>query len=308
MKLGEVRFGGSHTGTPILSPMSNTFVIRNIANDDGSALIGDHGAHVINWAPSGQTSVIWQPKAVRLCAQSAVRGGIPVIFPWFNAGFANGQPTNKTPRHGFARLSFWHVDKESMTDRHIQYTLDTDDVDAALLDQIISGANSRFHAAYDVTVGTELTVALTVTNTGDDSLVYESALHTYFHVGDVTYAHILGLRGAHYLDATVDGFPEREQSADAVTFNGSPVDRVYDTTDELQIHDDVLDRTIVIETAGSSQTVVWNPGATIESGSSDLGETEWRDFVCVEAAACRDHAVTLAPGASHTLSQTIRLV
>lgn len=287
--------------------MSNTFVIRNIANDDGSALIGDHGAHVINWAPSGQPSVIWQPKAVRLCTQSAVRGGIPVIFPWFNAGFANGQPTDKTPRHGFARLSFWHVEQETLTDQHIRYTLDTDDVDATLLDQIISGAHSRFHAIYDVTVDSELTVILLVTNTGDDPLIYESALHTYFHVGDVTRARILGLRGTRYLDATVSGFPECEQTTDAVTFDGSPVDRVYDAAPTLQIRDDVLDRTIVVDPAGSLQTVVWNPGATIGNTIGDLGETEWRDFVCVEAALCRDHAVTLEPGDSYVFSQTIRL-
>ncbi|NEG88868.1 D-hexose-6-phosphate mutarotase [Bifidobacterium aerophilum] len=287
--------------------MSSTFVIRNIVNEDGSALIGDHGAHVINWAPTGQPTVVWQPKAVYLGPNAAVRGGVPVIFPWFNAGFAHGEPTDKKPKHGFARLSFWKADEATLTDRHIRYTLDSDDIDPALVDQLISGPGSRFHAEYDVTVGDTLTMTLTVTNTGDQPLEYETALHTYFHVSDVTTIGVEGLGGATYLDATQPGFPRRAQDDPTVTFDGTTVDRIYYSDDELRVRDEGLGRTIVIGKSGSPQTVVWNPGEVAGNAIGDLAEAEWRDFVCVEAAANRELAVVLAPGESHALSQTVRV-
>ena len=38
---------------------------------------------------------------------------------------------------------------------------------------------------------------------------------------------------------------------------------------------------------------------------SDLGDDEWKNLVCVESANSADDIVTLAPGASHTISARI---
>ena len=51
--------------------------------------------------------------------------------------------------------------------------------------------------------------------------------------------------------------------------------------------------------------MVWNPGQAAGDAMGDLAVGEWRGFVCVEAVARLDRSVTLAPGQTHTLSQTL---
>ena len=147
-------------------------------------------------------------------------------------------------------------------------------------------------------------MSLTVVNTGDVPMSYEAALHSYLHVGDVSDAGLVGLRGATYLDATETGFPPRLQEPEAVTFGERPVDRVYYSDSSVQLRDAVLGRVVHIVKSGSPQTVVWNPGKEGDHMCC-ARPGEWRGFVAVEAAACRDRGVTLAPGESHTLSQTL---
>ena len=53
---------------------------------------------------------------------------------------------------------------------------------------------------------------------------------------------------------------------------------------------------------------VWNPGERKGDALTDLAAGEWRQFVCVEAAAVGERAVTLAPGTSHTLRTRIEVV
>ena len=198
--------------------MITTFTIRNVANEDGAAQISDFGAHVLSWTPAGGHPAVWQPKAVYL--GKPIRGGVPVVLPWFALGFEHGEIAGKKPKHGFARTTVWHVDEDATDDRRIRYTLSDADATPELLAQLHSGASPRFHAVYDIEVGKELTMTLTVTNDGTEPLRYETALHTHFHVGDLTQVSLHGLEGSDYLDATVAGYPPRVQPDEPVTFDG----------------------------------------------------------------------------------------
>ena len=64
---------------------------------------------------------------------------------------------------------------------------------------------------------------------------------------------------------------------------------------------------IEVEKSSSENTVVWNPWAEVAASMADMGNDEWPHFVCVEAANCRDNAVTLAPGETHAMDVTIRV-
>ncbi len=283
--------------------MITTFTIRNVANEDGAAQISDFGAHVLSWTPAGGHPAVWQPKAVYL--GKPIRGGVPVVLPWFALGFEHGEIAGKKPKHGFARTTVWHVDEDATDDRRIRYTLSDADATPELLAQLHSGASPRFHAVYDIEVGKELTMTLTITNDGTEPLRYETALHTHFHVGDLTQVSLHGLEGSDYLDATVAGYPPRVQPDEPVTFDGTTVDRIYYSTDTLRLDDPAWDRVIVIETHGTKQTVTWNPGTAADTEIGDMQPGEWRDFVAIEAAACREYAIELAPGESHALTQRI---
>ena len=72
---------------------------------------------------------------------------------------------------------------------------------------------------------------------------------------------------------------------DVLTIN-SEIDRIYHTEQEGPIR--VLDKEspkfeIVKELLGD--VVVWNPWETKAAGMNDMGDGEWRGFVCVEAGS-----------------------
>ncbi|NMM97810.1 D-hexose-6-phosphate mutarotase [Bifidobacterium olomucense] len=281
--------------------MNGPFVIRRIGDSTGEATVSDHGAHVLRWAPAGSPDVVWQPKSIFLKSDKAIRGGIPIIFPWFNSGY-DISGFKRTPKHGFARISLWQA--ADSTDTSLRYVLDSQAIDEQTLEQFYGNAHPQFHAEVNIAAGETLTVALTVTNTGDAGFAYEAALHTYLHVGNALQARVHGLDGSHFLDATLPDFPVARQEGDA-TFAGDLVDRIYLTDNPLELIDPALGRTIAISSAGATGTVVWNPGEIAGNAIGDLDEGEWRDFVCVEAVANRERLINLAPGESHTLAQTL---
>jgi glucose-6-phosphate 1-epimerase len=284
--------------------MGRDFAFRTLINDDGCATFSDYGAQLLRWAPAGQPDVVWSPSSLYAREGGTLAGGVPIVFPWFGPGFADGRQTAKQPIHGFARMRFWRLDAAAFTDRHVRFTLDSSQLDEGDLPWLQTDSDPHFTAVYDVTVGESLTMALTVTNTGEGPLSYEAALHSYLHVGNVSGARLAGLAGADYLDATRDGFPLCMQDSPEVGFGGE-VDRVYYSDAPLELHDGVLGRTVHIGKAGSAQSVVWNPGQPYGTAINPREAGQWRNFVCVEAAACRDRMITLEPGESHVLSQTL---
>ena len=69
----------------------------------------------------------------------------------------------------------------------------------------------------------------------------------------------------------------------------------------------MLARRLVVDKTGSATTVVWNPWSTKAAGIADLEPDDWRRMVCVETANAADDAVTLASGARHVMTATIRV-
>lgn len=198
--------------------MDNDVNLRTLVNDGGSAVISDYGAHLLRWAPAGQPDVVWTPSTWRIEPGKPLGGGVPICFPWFGPGFAHGRQLAITPSHGFARVRRWTLDEEGFTDDRVRYVMDSECLTDGEVPWLDDEPEARFRATYDVHAADTLTMSLTVVNTGDVPMSYEAALHSYLHVGDVSDAGLVGLRGATYLDATETGFPPRLQEPEAVTF------------------------------------------------------------------------------------------
>src|SRR6516162_7294239 len=64
------------------------------------------GAQVTAWQPPGERRVLFISLNSVFAPGRAIRGGIPIIFPWF--GPSRHAPT--APQHGFARTATWHLD------------------------------------------------------------------------------------------------------------------------------------------------------------------------------------------------------
>ncbi len=56
-----------------------------------------HGAQVTSWKPAGEDEVLFLSTKSRWEEGQAIRGGIPICFPWFRAKVNDPQ----APAHGF---------------------------------------------------------------------------------------------------------------------------------------------------------------------------------------------------------------
>src|SRR5208283_3310512 len=56
-----------------------------------------HGAHVTRFKKNNEAPLLFLSQCSRFAEEQPIRGGIPIIFPWF--GQREGMP-----QHGFARL------------------------------------------------------------------------------------------------------------------------------------------------------------------------------------------------------------
>lgn len=258
------------------------------------------GAHVAAWQPAGCAPVLFLSERSAFAAGKAIRGGIPICFPWFGAR-SDGGPG---PSHGFARTSPWELAFAALMP-------DAGEGDRLQLTFVLGpNALSRslgydsFRVVFEATFGRTLTLRLTVANAGDAPLRFEEALHSYFRVGDVARASIDGLRGAEYLDKRDGGTVKHAPTGRLRLTEFS--DRVFPGNREgLAIHDEGKGRVVRIEKRDSATTVVWNPWPEGSAALADLGPEDWRRFLCVEAANTAADAIVLEPGATHTMGLTI---
>jgi glucose-6-phosphate 1-epimerase len=267
----------------------------HVLASEATGAISAHGAQVLSWVPDGGAEVLFVSRAARLDTGSAIRGGIPVVFPWFGPGRVAGM----SPAHGFARTAAWRL-------LRVDDGADTATVEFGLTEQDATSEwfPHPFEARLTVTFGRELRVGLAVTNTGRAPFSYEDALHTYFRVGNAERVRIEGLDGATFVDKTHEG--ERAIQQGGVVITGE-TDRIYASTATARIVDPVLGRTICVAKAGSADTVVWNPWVDRARALGDLADDEWGEFVCVEAANIGRSAIDLVPGASHVTAVNVRI-
>jgi len=252
------------------------------------------GAHLTAWKPAGQQPVIFTSRKTELALGKAIRGGIPVCFPWFAA-----RHDGKTgPSHGFGRIQDWTLAFAALAgdDLHLTFTLGPTDMSRGL-------GFDHFRLAYQLIIGRTLTMQLTVANDGASPLVFEEALHTYYKVADVHEINVTGLEDVTYLDKN-DLMQAKKQDG-AISITG-PTDRVYlNTTTTCVIHDTVSKRRIHVAKTNSNATVVWNPWESGAKKLADMDPTEWHEFVAVETVNAAVDTITLAPGASHTMEAHI---
>ena len=149
-------------------------------------------------------------------------------------------------------------------------------------------------------------MALEVVNTSPTPFTFEAALHTYLAVGDIRAVGVTGLEDTAYIDK-VDGMTRKRHGAEPLRLTGE-TDRVFlGTTARCVVDDRALDRRLIVDKTGSASTVVWNPWSTKAAGIADLEPDDWRRMVCVETANAADDAVTLAAGARHVMTATLRV-
>jgi glucose-6-phosphate 1-epimerase len=246
-----------------------------------AAEIALQGAQILSWTPTGTANVFWCAPLPPVNAGKAIRGGVPVCWPWFGPHATDASQ----PQHGLVRTVAWTLAETALTDH---------------------GARAAFtHKSWgcalrmEFEIGARLTMTLSTANTSAVAVSITEALHTYFRVGDAKVAAVRGLDGLAYRDNT-DGAREKWQVGD-VPFVRETIAVFPETPDVVELIDRELGRTIRIARSGGRSTIAWHPGETAAS-FKDIPPGTAHEFVCVESGTVAPHAVTIAPGATHTLS------
>lgn len=262
--------------------------IVEIGSPNGTARIATKGAHVMDVRLDGR-DLLWLSTAAEKQAVTpgvAVRGGVPVCFPWF--GKWHGDGPAGLPQHGFARTSDWRVAERS-ADRAV-FTLDDDDATRALWPH-------RFHAELEVTVGDGLDFAFRVTNTDETPFTFTYALHSYFTADLSAPIPVDGLDGRARTDNADGGTGVQDGP---LVVDGYLDASFQQAPDELVIR--AGDHVVTVDARDMSSAVVWNPGPNT---MPDVGD-QWPEFVCVERGRVGTAAVSLAPGDRYTGSLALR--
>jgi len=247
-----------------------------------------HGAHLTHWQPRGESPVLFLSRSSEFAPDRAIRGGVPIIFPWF------GARENKAS-HGWARRSEWKIESARERDGEIEIVF-------GLASRDVPESEQACGLRFLVRAGAGMTMQLEIENKSDSPLVFQSALHTYFAVADIREVEIEGLCGAEFLDK-VAGLQRVETQA-RLRVDGE-IDRIYASQATVTIDDMKLARRIIVEKSGSNETVVWNPWIDKAAALPDFGDDEWSQMLCVETAKTSE--IELAPRQTHRMTVTVRV-
>lgn len=285
-----------------LDPMNVPQVRLRLPTGD-AVTVALFGAQVLSWKTAdGCERLYLSPTAVQ-DGKSPIRGGIPVCFPQFNQRVLAGQ---SLPKHGFARTMPWTLKRQS----------DAPDCAKARLVLANSAATQAlwphaYEAALDVVLTPgALRVEFSVTNTDTVPWPFALALHSYFRVRDIDQLGLSGLSGQPYWDAVAhlaNPAHRQIQAADPIRFAGE-TDRVYAAANgPLTLRESLLRGLRIEQSAGFTETVVWNPGAAGAATLADMPDDGFRHMACVEAAKI-DEPVTLAPGQTWSAWQSMAVL
>lgn len=253
------------------------------------AVIALHGAHVMAYRPAGQREMLWISPKTALEAGKPIRGGIPLCLPWFGPG-----PDGKS-MHGFARTLAWSLVSADILENGATRLLLELAGDASVSELWPHAFAFRF----EVLVGSELKLTMTVENRDSKAAPLAFAFHTYFAVPDVAQVSVTGLEETTYIDKT-DNFTRKTQQGD-VTIN-TITDRIYLDVPARQTLKS-SEGLVHIE-SDASCAVLWNAWSNDKS-IADLGEGNHVGYLCVERCDVADRAVTLPPGGSYRTSMTL---
>ncbi|STW07711.1 aldose 1-epimerase family protein YeaD [Klebsiella grimontii] len=178
---------------PVIEQLTPVLSRRQL--DDLELIVVDHpqvkasvalqGAHLLSWKPAGEEEVLWLSGNTPFKNGVALRGGVPICWPWFGPSAQPGLPS-----HGFARNLPWALKGH-----------DEDDKGAVLTFELKSSEATRQYWPHEFTLLARFKLGKTCEIELEAHGEFEttSALHTYFNVGDIAAVKVSGL-GERYID------------------------------------------------------------------------------------------------------------
>lgn len=238
----------------------------------GSALISLQGAQLLQWQPKNQKqSVLWLSEIEPFQKGKAIRGGIPLCYPWFNnAG---------TPAHGYARISLWQLADYIIEENQIKLTF-------VLLDK-----NGIVEAKLKMQFDQNCT--LTFSHYKNEGA--QIAFHSYFNLENIDNVEVqqLPTQCQNFLTG-------QQESTSSHRYINENIDCLYQvpTFSQAQIKDKILNRIIHLQQQNASDMVLWNPW---HKETSSMTPTAYQQMLCLESARIQ-HLLPAKQEMSLTLS------
>lgn len=284
---------------PVIEQLTSVLSRRQL--DELEIIVVDHpavkasvalqGAHLLSWKPAGETDVLWLSNNTPFKNGVALRGGVPICWPWFGPAAQQGLPS-----HGFARNLPWVLKAHNEDNNGVVLTFELQSSDA-----------SRKCWPHDFTLLARFKLGKTCEIELEAHGEFEttSALHTYFNVGDIHAVKVSGL-GDRFIDKVNDA--KEGALNDGVQTFPDRTDRVYLNPESCSvIHDAALKRNIQVVHHHNPDVVGWNPGPALSVSMSDMPDDGYKTFVCVETA-CASKPQKATTDKPSRLSQTIQVV
>ncbi len=247
--------------------------VLTIEHPKCKAQLSLYGGQVLSWQPSNQQEIFWLSKAANFQGNKAIRGGIPLCWPWFGSLLVKD---NNVGNHGFARQSLWQLEQCEANK------------DGVLVTLVLAGNNCHpqwrhaFHLRQSLYFSHYFSQQLIVNNLSTQAINFTGAFHNYFHVSDPNNITIDNLHLADFEDK-LNQESHAKKPSDAINFSG-PIDRIYHSHKAMKIIDKDWQRSIIIETQNMHQWVLWNPGQQGAPALSDIHVRGEKEFICLEAA------------------------
>jgi len=270
------------------------FLIINHAKFEAAFTL--QGAHLIHFQATQQPPLIYLSKAALFQPHKAIRGGIPICWPWF--GSADNALGTDLPSHGFARTSLWDVNVDSDDQQGTEITF-----------TFAANKHSRqqwpheFLLTLTVKLDEQISLALHTQNTGDHDFTYGGALHTYLHVKAIQACKIQGL-ATQYTDSLDGG--KNKVAPEEITINAE-LDAIHPgQAQEIIVNDEAYQRNIIVTTSGNDSVVAWNPWINKAKRLTDMPDDGYQSMLCLESAITASSGVVVSPGQTHCLATTIQ--
>lgn len=250
-----------------------------------------HGGHLIHFQVNEQPPLIWTSPIAIYNDQKAIRGGVPICWPWF--GVASADLGENLPSHGFARISKWSIGEINEQTSGVILTL-------------ILNANHEtkkiwpfdFKLTLKATLTDQLKLELITENTGKMPFTYQGALHSYINISNVSSIKLTGLNQKSFNKLT-DDFNTKKGDL----LIEQAIDSIYEKAPDTIILKDLdFKRNININNTGNNAEVVWNPWIDGAQGCVDMHDDGYQTMICIESAVLPPTGQLVEPSSMHIFS------
>ncbi len=274
---GRIRFDMAASG--IISAV--------IESDRASATIALSGATVISYVPEGFGETLFLSKVGDIEPGKAIRGGIPLCWPWFGMNPENA----KLPPHGFFRILEWDV-QDSLHDHTA----------TAITLSLHDSEESReywphgFSALCRITLKDQLEIDIGITNQSTMAWDLSGAFHPYFLVSDLRNARIHPFPCDTAKDLMSSDAAEKKITSSGTIRFTRETNRVFSFNGPVRLEDPGEDRLVTVCGYSLESVGIWTPWRLKCAAAPDLDENDYSKFLCIEPGVIPPRIRRLKPG------------